>query len=159
EGPARAIFFRLPDRRPAGPARRIGLSRGSRGASLRCQGGERESAVKPAGARPRGPRPGPLVPRARLRAGAQCQLVRSLAPVYPGEHTVPKSPGGWRERRSGLERLLDTLLAAGACLLLTACSADPARLDGPTQAIVARDGLVYVADGYFNARVAVFTPD
>lgn len=83
----------------------------------------------------------------------------SLAPVYPGEHTVPKSPGGWRERRSGLERLLDTLLAAGACLLLTACSADPARLDGPTQAIVARDGLVYVADGYFHARVAVFTPD
>jgi DNA-binding beta-propeller fold protein YncE len=43
--------------------------------------------------------------------------------------------------------------------LLSACSADPARLDGPTQAIVARDGRVYVADGYFNARIAVFGKD
>lgn len=40
-----------------------------------------------------------------------------------------------------------------------ACSAAPELLDGPTQAIVASDGLVYVADGYFHARVAVFTPE
>jgi glucose/arabinose dehydrogenase len=44
-------------------------------------------------------------------------------------------------------------------LLSAACSADPARLDGPTQAVVARDGRVYVADGYFNARIAVFGKD
>jgi DNA-binding beta-propeller fold protein YncE len=43
--------------------------------------------------------------------------------------------------------------------LLAACSADPALLDGPTQALVASDGLVYVADGYFHARIAVFTAD
>lgn len=51
------------------------------------------------------------------------------------------------------------LRAACAGSLLLSCSADPALLDGPTQAIVARDGLVYVADGYFHARIAVFTPD
>lgn len=51
------------------------------------------------------------------------------------------------------------LCAASGCLLLAACSADPAALDGPTQAIVASDGLVYVSDGYFHARVAVFTPE
>ena len=39
------------------------------------------------------------------------------------------------------------------------CSAAPELLDGPTQAIVASDGLVYVTDGYFHARVAVFTPE
>lgn len=44
-------------------------------------------------------------------------------------------------------------------LLLAGCSAAPERLDGPTQAIVGSDGLVYVADGYFHARVAVFTPE
>lgn len=49
--------------------------------------------------------------------------------------------------------------AAWVSGLLLSCSADPALLDGPTQAIVARDGLVYVADGYFHARIAVFTPD
>ncbi|HKO48473.1 MAG TPA: hypothetical protein VJV79_12160 [Polyangiaceae bacterium] len=48
---------------------------------------------------------------------------------------------------------------AALCLLLSACSGDPASLDGPTQAIVARDGLVYVTDGYFHARIAVFTPE
>jgi hypothetical protein len=30
------------------------------------------------------------------------------------------------------------------------------RFDGPTQAIVGNDGLVYVSDGYFNSRIAVF---
>jgi sugar lactone lactonase YvrE len=44
-------------------------------------------------------------------------------------------------------------------LLLSGCSAAPELLDGPTQAIVASDGLVYVADGYFHARVAAFTPE
>ena len=44
-------------------------------------------------------------------------------------------------------------------LLLAGCSAAPELLDGPTQAIVASDGLVYVADGYFHSRVAVFTPE
>jgi sugar lactone lactonase YvrE len=43
--------------------------------------------------------------------------------------------------------------------LLIACSAAPELLDGPTQAIVASDGLVYVSDGYFHARVAAFTPE
>jgi hypothetical protein len=46
-----------------------------------------------------------------------------------------------------------------AHLLLLSCSAAPEILDGPTQAIVASDGLVYVTDGYFHARVAVFTPE
>jgi len=50
-------------------------------------------------------------------------------------------------------------LLIGAGLSLAGCSAAPELLDGPTQAIVASDGLVYVADGYFHARVAVFTPD
>jgi hypothetical protein len=46
-----------------------------------------------------------------------------------------------------------------SCLLLSGCSAAPELLDGPTQAIVASDGLVYVADGYFHARVAAFTQE
>jgi sugar lactone lactonase YvrE len=50
-------------------------------------------------------------------------------------------------------------LLTSAWLLLAGCSAAPELLDGPTQALVASDGLVYVADGYFHARVAVFTPD
>lgn len=49
--------------------------------------------------------------------------------------------------------------ALSAWLSLLACSAAPEVLDGPTQAIVASDGLVYVTDGYFHARVAVFTPE
>jgi outer membrane protein assembly factor BamB len=47
----------------------------------------------------------------------------------------------------------------GVCLLVAGCDAAPALLDGPTQAIVAEDGLVYVADGYFHARIAVFARD
>lgn len=42
-----------------------------------------------------------------------------------------------------------------AGLLLLACTADPATLDEPTQAILA-NGLVYVSDGYSHARIAVF---
>jgi len=52
-------------------------------------------------------------------------------------------------------RLFGCVLAASAFL---ACAAPPSALDGPTQAVVAQDGLVYVADGYFHARIAVFTP-
>jgi DNA-binding beta-propeller fold protein YncE len=48
---------------------------------------------------------------------------------------------------------------ASASMLLAGCSAAPELLDGPTHAIVASDGLVYVTDGYFHARVAVFRPE
>jgi DNA-binding beta-propeller fold protein YncE len=51
------------------------------------------------------------------------------------------------------------LAGLAVAALLPACSGDPATLDGPTQAVRASDGHVYVADGYFNARIAVFGPD
>lgn len=37
------------------------------------------------------------------------------------------------------------------------CTTDPAGLDGPTQAVVGPDQRLYVSDGYYNARVAVFS--
>lgn len=46
-----------------------------------------------------------------------------------------------------------------AASLIVSCQAPPAAFDGPTQAIVAQDGLVYVADGYFHARIAAFKSD
>lgn len=52
---------------------------------------------------------------------------------------------------SGAMRTLAALVFAP----LIACSADPATLDEPTQAIVV-NGLVYVSDGYSHARVAAF---
>ena len=55
-----------------------------------------------------------------------------------------------------------TLIAA--CVAAVAatgagCEADLAALAEPTQAVVGRDGRLYVSDGYRNARVAVFGAD
>jgi DNA-binding beta-propeller fold protein YncE len=43
---------------------------------------------------------------------------------------------------------------------LASCVTDPSQgggFDGPTTAIVGPDGRLYVADGYYNSRIAVFT--
>jgi hypothetical protein len=47
-------------------------------------------------------------------------------------------------------------------LLLIGCSDDldvMARFGGPTNAVVGPDGFLYVSDGYYNSRLAVFTTD
>ncbi len=42
------------------------------------------------------------------------------------------------------------------CALAGCAQIDKSSLSGPTQAAIGPDGLLYVADGYYNARVAVF---
>ncbi|MEZ4407757.1 MAG: NHL repeat-containing protein [Polyangiales bacterium] len=65
-----------------------------------------------------------------------------------------------RAARRGVALLTSSRLrAVVAAAVFLGCTADLADLDGPTQAAVAPDGRVYVADGYFHARVAVFAPD
>lgn len=45
----------------------------------------------------------------------------------------------------------------GILFALSGCAqVDESSLSGPTQAAIGPDGLLYVADGYFNSRVAVF---
>lgn len=44
-------------------------------------------------------------------------------------------------------------------LALAACTESTSQFDGPTQAVIGGDGLVYVGDGYYHARVAVFSAD
>jgi len=47
--------------------------------------------------------------------------------------------------------------ALGVLFALTSCAqVDESSLSGPTQAAIGPDGLLYVADGYYNARVAVY---
>ncbi len=53
-----------------------------------------------------------------------------------------------------------TLFAFGA--VLSGCAHDVevmGRFGGPTNAVVGPDGLLYVSDGYYNSRIAVFTTD
>ena len=92
--------------------------------------------------------------RLHCKVGSVQSLQSEVSSDPPGPTWI--SPGGSaRATRLPAVRLFGCVLAASAFL---ACAAPPSALDGPTQAVVAQDGLVYVADGYFHARIAVFTP-
>jgi DNA-binding beta-propeller fold protein YncE len=60
---------------------------------------------------------------------------------------------------TSLPLILLSVLPLFSMAAVTACVQTPERLDGPTQAVVGPDGRLYVADGYFNARIAVFSLD
>ncbi len=48
-------------------------------------------------------------------------------------------------------------IAAATLSVIVGCAqVDESSLSGPTQAVIGPDGLLYVADGYYNSRVAVY---